>query len=82
MRRSALESECAYREVASYGPTVELEVLSAPGLRPGTHMVVTAAAARSMMPRALRVRSSAARVAAVAARLVLGHRPRLKLPAA
>jgi hypothetical protein len=82
LRRNALDSEGAYREVARYGPTVELEVLSAPGLRPGTHVHVTAAAARSMTPHARRASERASRLAGLATRFVLGHSPKLKLPTA
>lgn len=75
LHNRVLDSEGEYREVARSGPTVELEVLSAPGLAAGTHLHVTAEAARAMT-------TERSRVARVAARFVSAHTPRLKLPAA
>jgi hypothetical protein len=82
LRRRALHSESSYREVSREGPMVELEVLSAPGLRPGTHLRVTSAAVRGMMPHRRNASDRLARGAATAMHFVAGHRPKLRLPTA
>ena len=82
LHNRVLYSEGEYREVARSGPTVELEVVSAPGLAVGTHLHVTAAAAHAMTPERSRAGIVASRVARIAARFVIGHRPRIKLPTA
>ena len=80
LRRSALRTDGVYRVLRRSGSTVEVEVITAPGLAPGTHVRLSAAAVRAMMgPRAT---ERAARVAAAAGRLVLGHLPMPKLPVA
>ncbi len=73
LHNRVLDSEGEYREVARSGPTVELEVVSAPGLAAGTHVHVTAEAARAMT-------AEHSRIARVAARFVMAHTPRRKLP--
>jgi hypothetical protein len=82
LHNRVLYSEGEYREVARSGPTVELEVLSAPGLAAGTHLNVTAEAARAMTPERSRAGIVASRAARVAGRFVTGHTPRIKLPTA
>lgn len=82
LRRHALDSDGAYRKVARHGQTVEVEVLNAPGLRPGTHLHVTAAAARAMTPPASRTSERALRLASTATRFVLSRGPRVKRPVA
>jgi hypothetical protein len=82
LHNRVLDSEGWYREVARSGRTVELEVVSAPGLTPGTHMHVTAAAARMMTSEPSRAGVIASHAAHLAARLVVGHTPRVKLPTA
>jgi hypothetical protein len=86
LRRHALDSDSAYRKVARHGQTVELEVLNAPGLQPGTHMRVTAAAARAMKPQTRSVSEQVLRVAGSlagsATRFALARGPKLKRPLA
>ena len=82
LRLRSLNSESAYREVSRSGPVVELEVLSAPGLKPGTHLRVTSAAVRAMRPDVRSAGEELARVSAQAVRFLIGHRPRLRLPTA
>ncbi len=78
-----LYTESAYREVARCGPMVELEVLSAPGLEPGTHVRVTSAAVSGMTPDMRQARQRVSRGALRAARSVLGHAvPKLGVPTA
>jgi hypothetical protein len=74
LHNRVLYSEGEYREIARSGPTVELEVVSAPGLAAGTHLNVTAEAARATR--------QSLRAARVAGRFVTGHTPRIKLPTA
>jgi len=48
LQRWMLGSEARYRVLGTAGPrTVEVEVLAAPGLAPGTHLRLDAEAARS-----------------------------------
>jgi hypothetical protein len=82
LRRHALDSDSAYRKVARHGQTVELEVLNAPGLRPGTRMHVTAAAARAMKPQTQSASERALRLAGLATRFALARGPKLKRPLA
>lgn len=80
LHNRVLDSEGEYREVAQSGPTVELEVVSAPGLAAGTHLHVTTAAARAMTREHSRAAIVASRAARAAMRLVSGHGLRLKSP--
>jgi hypothetical protein len=82
LRHDALGSEAVYRVLRSWGSTVEVEVVSAPGLEPGARHHLTAAAAASMgldtadaPQRALRSRSAVhgARFAARRGREALGY---------
>jgi hypothetical protein len=82
LRRHALDSDSAYRKVARHGQTVEVEVLNAPGLRPGTHMRVTAAAARAMMPSTTSTRERVLRLARSATRSAIARGPKPKRPVA
>jgi hypothetical protein len=82
LRRHALDSDSAYRRVARHGQTVEVEVLSAPGLRPGTHMRVTAAAARAMAPSTTSASERAIQLARSATHLLVARGPKLKRPVA
>ena len=81
LRRDALGSEAVYRVLRSWGSTVEVEVVSAPGLKPGARHHLTAAAASMGLDsadagrRALRSRSAVrgARFAARGGREALGY---------
>jgi hypothetical protein len=53
LRHRALCSEAAYRLLRARGPIVEVEVVSAPGLRPGARFHLTAAAVAEMRSVAL-----------------------------
>ena len=48
LRHRALCSEALYRPIHSWGPIVEVEVVAAPGLQPGTRLQLTAAAVAAM----------------------------------
>lgn len=48
LRHEGLGTQSAYRVVAVCGPTVEVEVVGAPGVTPGTRMRITLRAARAM----------------------------------
>jgi hypothetical protein len=48
LRHRALCSEALYRPIHSSGPIVEVEVVAAPGLQPGTRVQLTAAAVAAM----------------------------------
>jgi hypothetical protein len=48
VRHRALGSEGMYRVLEPRGSIVEMEVITAPGLLPGTHVQMCAAAARAM----------------------------------
>jgi hypothetical protein len=48
LRHRALCSEAVYRPIHSWGPIVEVEVVAAPGLQPGTRVQLTAAAVAAM----------------------------------
>jgi hypothetical protein len=48
LRHHALGSDAAYRVLHRWGSIVEVEVLAAPGLEPGTRLHVTVAAAAAM----------------------------------
>jgi ornithine cyclodeaminase/alanine dehydrogenase-like protein (mu-crystallin family) len=50
LRQRALNSDAVYRVLSVSGPIVEAEVVAAPGLAPGTHVRMTAAAAAAMKP--------------------------------
>jgi hypothetical protein len=83
MRRHALDSDSTYRKVARHGQTVEVEVVNAPGLRPGTHLHVTAAAARAMRtPRWSDASERALRLAGSTTRFLVARGPKLKRPVA
>jgi len=88
LRRRALYSESAYREVARCGPMVELEVLDVPGLTPGTHVRVTSDAVQAMTPDMSRARQRVARVTRFARdhgskiKFLRHVGPKLKLPTA
>ncbi|HVC85769.1 MAG TPA: hypothetical protein VNC12_11015 [Solirubrobacteraceae bacterium] len=83
LRHDALGSEAVYRVLRRWGSTVEVEVVSAPGLEPGARHHLTAAAAASMGletaagagPRQLGLRSAVrgARFAARGGREALGY---------
>jgi hypothetical protein len=53
LRHRALCSEAAYRLLCTRGSIVEVEVVSAPGLEPGTRFHLTAAAVAAMRSVAL-----------------------------
>jgi len=57
LRHSLLGSECLYRVSGIDGALIELEVVRAPGLVPGTRVRVTGAAVRRMTAVPLRVAS-------------------------
>jgi hypothetical protein len=80
LRRRALRSDGVYRILRRSGETVEVEVIKAPGLAPGTHVRLSAAAVRAM--RGPRASERVGRIVAAAGRLVLGHLPIPKLPVA
>ena len=82
LHRHSLDSEGAYRVVSKRGSTVEVEVVNAPGLRPGAHLHITADAARAMKHQGSRTNERARRFAGAATRFVLARSPRLKLPTA
>jgi len=48
LRNRVLGGEAFYRVVGAAGEIVEVEVISAPGLEPGTHLRLTQAAVASM----------------------------------
>ena len=48
LRHRALCSEAVYRPIQTWGPIVEVEVVAAPGLQPGTRLQLTAAAVAAM----------------------------------
>jgi hypothetical protein len=48
LRHRALCSEALYRPIHVWGPIVEVEVVAAPGLQPGTRLQLTAAAVAAM----------------------------------
>jgi hypothetical protein len=48
LRHSALGSEAAYRVLHTRGSIVEVEVIAAPGLEPGTRLHLTTVAAAAM----------------------------------
>jgi len=48
LRHRALCSEALYRPIQTRGPIVEVEVVAAPGLQPGTRLQLTAAAVAAM----------------------------------
>jgi hypothetical protein len=48
LRHSALGSEAVYRVLHTRGSTVEVEVMAAPGLEPGTRLHLTTAAVAAM----------------------------------
>jgi hypothetical protein len=80
LRHDALGSEAVYRVLRSCGSTVEVEVVSAPGLEPGArhHLTTSAAAAMGLDTagyRQPRVRSAVrgARLAARGGREALGY---------
>lgn len=50
LRRSALGSEALYRVVEVHGDLVEVQVVSAPGLEPGTRIRLTTRDAAAMQP--------------------------------
>jgi len=80
LRRSALRTDGVYRVLRRSGPTVEVEVITAPGLAPGTHVRLSAEAVRAM--KGPRASERAVHLVAAAGRLVLGHLPLSKLPMA
>lgn len=82
LHRHSLNSESAYRVVTKRGSTVEVEVLNAPGLRPGAHLHITADAARAMQHQESHRNERALRFAGAATRFVLARSPKLKLPTA
>jgi hypothetical protein len=83
LRCHTLDTDSAYRVIAKRGATVEVEVLNAPGLRPGTRLHITAAAAQAMRRhQTSHTNERAARLAGVATRFVVARSPRLKLPTA
>jgi len=82
LRHDALGSEAVYRVLRRWGSTVEVEVVSAPGLEPGARHHLTAAAAVAMGldiadagHRQLRMRSAVrgAQLAARGGREALGY---------
>jgi hypothetical protein len=81
LRHQALGSEAVYRVFRDWGSTVEVEVVSAPGLEPGARHRLTVAAAAAMgldtaaASHTLRVRSAirGARLALRGGREALGH---------
>ena len=48
LRHRVLCSEALYRPIHVWGPIVEVEVVAAPGLQPGTRLQLTAAAVAAM----------------------------------
>ena len=82
LHRRSLNSESAYRVVSRRGSTVEVEVLNAPGLRPGAHLHITADAARAMQHQDSRTNERVLRFAGAATRFLLARSPKLKLPTA
>jgi hypothetical protein len=73
--RTMLGSEARYRVLGRSGATIEVEVVAAPGLRPGQRLRISASELRSRRHAADRL----ARLAWTATRLVLAHVPRPKL---
>ena len=62
LRRRALGSDSIYRVRGASGPTVEVEVIEAPGMRPGARIELSVAVARAL--EGLRAISADAGVAA------------------
>jgi hypothetical protein len=55
LRRAALGGSGTYRVLAARGAVVEVEVLEAPGLAPGTTLRLTTAAAAAMLTASIDV---------------------------
>ena len=70
LRHRALCSEALYRPIQTRGPIVEVEVVAAPGLQPGTRLQLTAAAVAAMSSVAVAPGDRAKRRVAAAARYV------------
>jgi hypothetical protein len=68
LRHRALCSEALYRPIQTRGPIVEVEVVAAPGLQPGTRLQLTAAAVAAMSAVAVDSGDRAKRRVAPAAR--------------